>query len=76
MTDHPDPTAVLLGIARAVSSALNLRELYELIVQRTATACGADVCSICLSRRPRTQTQAMTTPYLTGRQAAGTEQAR
>lgn len=48
MTDHPGPTAVLLDIARAVSSTLNLQELLKLIAQRTATACGADVCSIFL----------------------------
>ncbi|GEM_PF-6207070 len=53
----PDPTAVLLDIARAVSSTLNLQELLKLIAQQTATACGADVCSIFLSRRPLAQPQ-------------------
>lgn len=48
MPDHPDPTAVLLDIARAVSSTLDLKELLKLITQRTAVACGADVCSVFL----------------------------
>ncbi len=42
----PDASAVLLDIARAVSSTLNLKELLKLLTQRTAAACGADVCSI------------------------------
>lgn len=51
MTDHPDPIAVLLDIARAVSSTLNLQKRLKLIAQRTAAACVADVCSIFLPRR-------------------------
>lgn len=62
MTDHPDPTAVLLDIARAVSSTLNLQELLKLIAQWTATACGgADVCSIFLPRRPLAEIHETTT---------------
>lgn len=61
MTDHPGPTAVLLDIARAVSSTLNLQELLKLIAQRMATACGADVCSILLPRRPLAQIHEATT---------------
>jgi len=48
MTDRPDPSALLLDIARAVSSTLDLKELLKIIAQRTAAACGADVCSIFL----------------------------
>lgn len=48
MTDHPDPSALLLDISRAVSSTLDLKELLKIIAQRTAAACGADVCSIFL----------------------------
>lgn len=48
MTDHPDPSALLLDISRAVSSTLNLQELLKLLTQRTAAACGAGVCSIFL----------------------------
>lgn len=48
MTDHPDPSALLLDIARAVSSTLDLKELLKIIAQRTAAACDADVCSIFL----------------------------
>lgn len=48
MTDHPDPSALLLDISRAVTSTLDLHELLKLLAQRTATACGADVCSIFL----------------------------
>ena len=41
-------STVLLDISRAVSSTLNLKELLRLLTQRTAAACGADVCSIFL----------------------------
>src|SRR5574337_385716 len=44
----PDTPAVLLEIAQAVSSTLDLKELLKIIAQRTAAACGADVCSIFL----------------------------
>ncbi len=44
----PEASAVLLDISRAVSSTLNLKELLKLLTQRTAAACGADVCSIFL----------------------------
>src|SRR5574341_597175 len=44
----PDTPAVLLEIAKAVSSTLDLKELLKIIAQRTAAACGADVCSIFL----------------------------
>lgn len=44
----PDTPAVLLEIARAVSSTLDLKELLKIVAQRTAAACGADVCSIFL----------------------------
>lgn len=45
----PDTPAVLLEIAQAVSSTLDLKELLKIIARRTAAACGADVCSIFLS---------------------------
>ncbi|MBZ0168219.1 Histidine kinase [Candidatus Methylomirabilis lanthanidiphila] len=48
----PDTPAVLLDIAQAVSSTLDLRELLKIIAQRTAAACGADVCSIFLCDAP------------------------
>lgn len=48
MTDQPDPSALLLDIARAVSSTLDLKELLKIVAQQTAAACGADVCSIFL----------------------------
>ncbi len=48
MTDQPGPSALLLDIARAVSSTLDLKELLKIVAQRTAAACGADVCSIFL----------------------------
>jgi signal transduction histidine kinase len=35
-------------ISRTVSSALSLKELLKVLAQRTAAACGADVCSIFL----------------------------
>ncbi|GEM_PF-2884134 len=44
----PDTPAVLLEIAHTVSSTLDLQELLKIIAQRTATVCGADVCSIFL----------------------------
>lgn len=44
----PDTPAVLLEIAKAVSSTLDLKELLKIVAQRTAAACGADVCSIFL----------------------------
>jgi len=44
----PEVSTVLLDISRAVSSTLNLKELLRLLTQRTAAACGADVCSIFL----------------------------
>lgn len=44
----PDTPAVLLEIAQAVSSTLDLKELLKIIAQRTAAACGADICSIFL----------------------------
>lgn len=44
----PDTPAVLLEIAQAVSSTLDLEELLKIIAQRTAAACDADVCSIFL----------------------------
>lgn len=44
----PDTPAVLLEIAKAVSSTLDLKELLKIIAQPTAAACGADVCSIFL----------------------------
>ena len=47
--DTPDTPAVLLEIAQAVSSTLDLKELLKIIARRTAAACGADVCSIFLS---------------------------
>ncbi len=40
--------AVLLEIAQAVSSTLDLKELLKIIARRAAAACGADVCSIFL----------------------------
>jgi signal transduction histidine kinase len=43
-----DASALLLDISRAVSSTLNLKELLKVLAQRTAAACGADVCSIFL----------------------------
>jgi len=48
VTDHPDPSALLLDISRAVSSTLDLKELLKIIAQHTAAACSADVCSIFL----------------------------
>lgn len=49
MLSHESATpAVLLEIAQAVSSTLDLKELLKIIAQRTAAACGADVCSIFL----------------------------
>lgn len=44
----PDTPTVLLEIAQAVSSTLDLKELLKIVAQRTAAACGADVCSIFL----------------------------
>ena len=38
----------MLEIAQAVSSTIDLKELLKIIAQRTAAACGADVCSIFL----------------------------
>jgi signal transduction histidine kinase len=43
-----ESASALLDISRAVSSTLNLKELLRLLTQRTAAACGADVCSIFL----------------------------
>lgn len=48
MSHEPATPAVLLEIAQAVSSTLDLKELLKIIAQRTADACGADVCSIFL----------------------------
>lgn len=47
----PDTPTVLLDIAQAVSSTLDLKELLKIIAQHTAAACGADVCSIFLCER-------------------------
>lgn len=44
----PATPVVLLEIAQAVSSTLDLKELLKIIAQRTAAACEADVCSIFL----------------------------
>lgn len=44
----PETPAILLDIARAVSSTLDLTELLKIIAQRTAAVCDADVCSIFL----------------------------
>lgn len=44
----PEDSNFLLEISRAISSTLNLRELLKILAQRTAAACGADVCSIFL----------------------------
>lgn len=44
----PEGSDLFLEISRAISSTLNLRELLKVLAQRTAAACGADVCSIFL----------------------------
>jgi PAS domain S-box-containing protein len=41
-------TSMLLDVARAVSSTLNLSELLQLIAQRAAEICGFDRCNIFL----------------------------
>lgn len=41
-------SAVFLEISRAISSTLNLKDLLKVLAQRTAIACGADVCSFFL----------------------------
>jgi GAF domain-containing protein len=44
---------ILLDIAAAVSSTLDLTQMLKLIAQRTAEACGAHRCSIFLLDEPR-----------------------